>query len=306
MQLGISITSSYAGLSDHDAVRIVIERAHVAGLAGLDHLSLGDQHSTGGWGPYVANVPMLGRIMADWPADRPVGLLLLVPLWNPVLAAEQIGTLAAMSDARFIVQTGIGSGDGQFAAMGASMSTRGRVTERSIGIINRLLAGETVSDAAADIDRAAVRPRPRQPVEWWIGSGPSPAAIDRAARLGDAWYTSPGLLGPSLDAAAQAYRDACGRYGSTPRIALRRDVLVGDDHAATVDRARQVIDAGYRGMDEQIVAGGAEHVAEQLAAFGSIGIDDIVARTITVDQPTALRSIELLGEVRRRLIEFTG
>lgn len=305
MRLGISIASSHAGLGDRDAVRTVIERARVAGVAGLDHLSLGDQHSTGGWGPYVANVPMLGRIMAEWPVDRPVGLLLLVPLWHPVLAAEQIGTLAAMSDARFIVQTGIGSGDGQFAAMGASISTRGRVTDRSIDIINRLLAGETVSDVAADVDAAAVRPRPDQPVEWWIGSGPSPAAIDRAARLGDAWYTSPGLLGPSLDAGAQAYRDACDRHAATPRIALRRDVLVGDDHDATVRRSREVIDAGYRGMDEQIVAGGVEHVAEQLAAFGPVGVDDIVARTITVDQPTALRSIELLGEVRIRLAELT-
>ena len=59
--------------------------------------------------PYVQNVPAIGRIMADWPVDRPIGLLLLLPLWHPVLAAEQIGTLAAMSDAPFIVQTGIGA-----------------------------------------------------------------------------------------------------------------------------------------------------------------------------------------------------
>lgn len=305
MRLGISITSSYAGLGDREAVRTVIERARVAGAAGLDHLSLGDQHSTGGWGPYVANVPMLGRIMADWPADRPVGLLLLMPLWNPVLAAEQIGTLAAMSEAPFIVQTGIGSGDGQFAAMGADMSTRGRVTDRSIEIIDRLLAGDTVSDSDAGIDGAAVRPRPDRPVEWWIGSGTASAAIDRAARRGDAWYASPGLLGPTLESAVQAYREACARYDRSPRIALRRDVLVGDEHASTVRQARRVIDGGYRGMDRQIVAGGVDEVTEQLAAFDSLGVDDIVARTITVDQAAALRSIELLGDVRTRLAELT-
>ena len=37
----------------------------------------------------------------------------------------------------------------------------------------------------------------------------------------------------------------------------------------------------------------------------AIGVDDIVARNITVDQPTALRSIELLGDVRVRLAELT-
>ena len=47
-----------------------------------------------------------------------------------------------------------------------------------------------------------------------------------------------------------------------------------------------------------IIAGGVEHVAERMASFESINVDDIVARTITVDQSTALRSIELLADVR--------
>ena len=79
---------------------------------------------------------------------------------------------------------------------------------------------------------------------------------------------------------------------------LRRDILVGDDHDATVRLARSVIERGYRGMDTQIIAGGVEHVAERMASFESINVDDIVARTITVDQSTALRSIELLADVR--------
>ena len=62
-----------------------------------------------------------------------------------------------------------------------------------------------------------------------------------------------------------------------------------------------MIDAGYRGLDLQIIAGGGAEVAERCAAFASIGVTDIVARTISVDQATALRSIELLGEVRTAL-----
>ncbi len=236
--------------------------------------------------------------MADWPADKPIGLLLLLPLWNPVIAAEQIGTLAAMSDAPFIVQTGIGSGAGQFDALGADLSTRGRVTDASITAMKALFAGETVTSPELEIHDASISPRPSQPVEWWIGSGGAPAAIDRAAREGDAWYTSPGLDEDALAAAADNYRSACERYGRTPRVALRRDILVGDDHDATVRLARSIIERGYRGMDSQIIAGGVEHVAERMASFESVDVDDIVARTITVDQPTALRSIELLADVR--------
>ncbi len=301
MRVGISITSGFPDLDGADAVRTVIERGRIAGLAGLDHLSLGDHHATGAARAYVQNVPAIGRIMADWPADRPIGLLLLLPLWHPVLAAEQIGTLAAMSEAPFIVQTGIGGGSDQFAAMGASMATRGRVTDRAIDVIGRLLAGEIVDVPELGISGASISPRPPVPVEWWVGAGSAPVAIDRAARSGDAWYASPGIDGDELRRTADSYREACARHGRTPRIALRRDVLVGDDHEATVRRARDVIERGYRGMDEQIIAGGVEHVAERVASFESIVVDDIVARTIAVDQATAIRSIELLGEVRTRL-----
>ncbi|HEX2564828.1 MAG TPA: hypothetical protein VHK25_12975 [Acidimicrobiales bacterium] len=33
---------------------------------------------------------MLGRLLAEW-GDRPAGALYLLPLWNPVLVAEQVG-----------------------------------------------------------------------------------------------------------------------------------------------------------------------------------------------------------------------
>jgi alkanesulfonate monooxygenase SsuD/methylene tetrahydromethanopterin reductase-like flavin-dependent oxidoreductase (luciferase family) len=298
MRIGISITSGYPGQDDKAAVDAVIERVKAAAEAGLDHLSLGDQHSTGRHFPYVANVPMIGRVMADWPQDRPVGLLLLLPLWHPVMAAEQIGTLAAMTNARFIIQTGIGSGSAQFAAMGSDLSARGRTSDRSIRTIKALLDGEVVTEPAFNIVEASVRPRPLQPPEWWIGAGMATAAIDRAAREGNAWYVSPGLDGDALRLAADSYREACSRHGTIPDIALRRDVLVGHDHTATIKAARAVIEAGYRGMDEQVIAGDPEHVAQRLAKFSDIGIDNIVARTITVDQPTALKSIELLGSVR--------
>ena len=302
MRVGVSLTSGYPGLGDRAAVRALLERGRAATVAGLDHLTLGDHHATGGGRPYVQNVPAIGRIMADWPADRSIGLLLLLPLWNPVLAAEQIGTLAAMSDAPFIVQTGIGAGADQFAAMGASLSTRGRVTDLAIDAIKRLLSGETVDVPELDVAGASISPRPPLPVEWWVGAGSAPRAIDRAARAGDAWYASPGLDGEALGSAADAYRSACEHHGRSPRIALRRDVLVGDDHEATARLARAVIDRGYRGMDEQIIAGGVEHVAERFASFRSVGADDIVARTIAVDQQTAVRSIELLGEVRQAIM----
>ena len=108
MKLGVSLASFHM-VDDHaEGARNIIERAKAAGDAQLDLLSLGDQHTVGA--PYYQNVPMLGRLMADWPSDRPVGALFLLPLWHPVTVAEQVGTLATMSEAPFVIQTGLGGG----------------------------------------------------------------------------------------------------------------------------------------------------------------------------------------------------
>ena len=61
--------------------------------------------------------------VAEWGA-KPAGCLFLLPLWNPVLAAEQIGTLASIAEGRFIVQCALGAGHQQFAALGANIRHR--------------------------------------------------------------------------------------------------------------------------------------------------------------------------------------
>ncbi len=302
MRLGISVTSNHHGHDDASAVRFVVERARVAAEVELDHLSLGDHHAMGRSGPYVQNVPMLGRILADWPSDRSVGLLLLLPLWHPVLAAEQIGTLANLSDAPFIVQTGIGWGDAQFAAMGVQRSRRGAATDVAIAAMKGLFAGETVDVESMGIVGASISPRPPQPVEWWIGSGTGSVPLERAAREGDAWYVAPSLAGSELEKSIVRYRERCSALGTTPRVALRRDVLVGPNNDETRAFAGAAVSAGYRGLGlDQLVVGGVAEMAEQFEQLRAIGVDDIVARTMNVDQPMALRSIELLGEVRRQL-----
>ena len=83
----------------------MIERAAAAHRAGLDSLFVGDQHVSPT--PYHQNTPMLGRLQAEW-GEAPAGCLFLLPLWHPVLVAEQIGTLAAFARGPFIMQCGLG------------------------------------------------------------------------------------------------------------------------------------------------------------------------------------------------------
>jgi alkanesulfonate monooxygenase SsuD/methylene tetrahydromethanopterin reductase-like flavin-dependent oxidoreductase (luciferase family) len=132
MRIGISLTSAYRVRDPREGARQMIERAAAAREAGLDSLFVGDHHSTGG--TYYQNTPMLGRLLAEW-GDAPAGCLFLLPLWNPVLLAEQVGTLASIAQGRFIIQTGLGDGRDQFEAMGANIKQRPSAFEESLDCV---------------------------------------------------------------------------------------------------------------------------------------------------------------------------
>jgi alkanesulfonate monooxygenase SsuD/methylene tetrahydromethanopterin reductase-like flavin-dependent oxidoreductase (luciferase family) len=301
MRIGISLASAQPGAGDAEAVANVLARARAAAAAGLDSLTLGDHHSNGPM-PYVQNVPMLGRLLAEWDA-RPAGCLFLVPLWNPVLMAEQIGTLAAIADGPFIVQTGLGS-RGEIGAMGLDVPHRGNRFAASITAVKALLAGERVDDAELGLRDAAVAPRPPHGVEWWHGTH-TEEGLDRCARHGDAWYANADV---DLELAAEQlplYLAACDRHGVTPpRIVVRKDVFIADDDARAVEVGQRLIDAGYRGGwgRGSVAFGSPDHVGEQLAPFGELGFTDVIIRTMVgVEQDEAVRSIELAGRVAAAL-----
>jgi alkanesulfonate monooxygenase SsuD/methylene tetrahydromethanopterin reductase-like flavin-dependent oxidoreductase (luciferase family) len=308
MRVGISVGTAFdsTGPRGHrEGPLEVLSQAQAANRAGLDSLTLGDHHATGPAG-YVQNVPMLGRILAEW-TDRPAGCLFLVPLWHPVLMAEQIGTLAALAFGPFIVQAGLGGGTDQFRAMGAELSQRGARFEEGVLVVQALLRGESVDSDLWDIRGAEVAPLPPDGVEWWIGGG-APKAIERAARIGDCWYGNADLTPETAHRDMEIYQAACARSGRTPvRIPIRKDVFIAEDRAEAEKVGNALVAGGYRGFDRQAVAyGDPDSVAEQLSVFGALGYTDIIIRTMSplparMGPEAAARSVELAADVRSRL-----
>src|ERR1700726_4180973 len=142
MRVGISLTSNHPDVKDpRQGARRMIERTTAARRARLDSLFVGDHHVSAT--PYYQNTPMLGRLLAEWGA-APAGCLFLLPLWHPVLVAEQIGALAAIAQGPFIMQCGLGWGEARFAAMGANIRTRPSSFKETPDGVRRFLAGGTV------------------------------------------------------------------------------------------------------------------------------------------------------------------
>ena len=298
MKVGISLTSNHPDVTDpRQGARWMIERAAAARRAALDSLFIGDQHVSPT--PYYQNTPMLGRLLAEW-GEAPAGCLFLLPLWHPVLVAEQIGTLAAIAQGPFIMQCGLGWGDDRFLAMGANFRTRPSAFEEALDIVRRLLAGETVSSARRfRITQASLALRPAEPVAVHIGASAAPA-IDRAARLAEGWIASPGLTFAEARSQAEFYRERCAAYGKEPgAVVLRRDIYVGASPAEAEAVLQQALGRGYRGIPaEALIAGTQDHVAEQFRSFAQIGYTEILVRHLTNDQPKVLGSLERLAAVR--------
>ena len=289
MRIGVSLQTAYS-TEARTGARWIVERARAANDAGLASLFVGDHHSTAP-GVYYQNVPIVGRLLAEW-GDRPAGALFLLPLWSPVLLAEQIGTLASIASGRFIMQTAIGGGADQFAAMGVPLRGRAARFEAGLDTVRRLLAGD-------EVDGAQIAPVTPEPLEVWIG-GTADAAIDRAARLGDGWLANADGVTASVRAQAGVYRERCEAHGRTPTaVAIRRDVYVG----ASAEDAKRVVGpivaAGYRGFDpDALVYGSVEQVADRLRVLAEMGYTDVIVRQLASEQADAVASIERLAAVR--------
>jgi alkanesulfonate monooxygenase SsuD/methylene tetrahydromethanopterin reductase-like flavin-dependent oxidoreductase (luciferase family) len=172
--------------------------------------------------------------------------------------------------------------------------------EQSLSMVRRLLAGEEVSAAGPwPVERARVGPVPDQRVDVWVG-GAAPAALDRAARLGDAWVAGPYAPTGELAGQVERYREACETHGTHPEVmAVRRDVHVGADDDDAHRVADPVIAAGYRGLDPKVlIVGGPDRVAEEFRGLAALGFTDVIIRQLADEQADVLASFERLAGVR--------
>ena len=163
--------------------------------------------------------------------------------------------------------------------------------------MRRLCAGENV-------DGTQIAPVPPEPLEVWIG-GHAPAAVDRAARLGDGWLAGPEATFDQARALVAAYRERCAAHGRTPTaVAIRRDIHVGADDADAERVAGPVLARGYRGFDPSAcVVGGPERVAEQFRALAAMGYTDVIVRHLAEEQDEVLASFARLAGVRAAILD---
>jgi alkanesulfonate monooxygenase SsuD/methylene tetrahydromethanopterin reductase-like flavin-dependent oxidoreductase (luciferase family) len=120
--------------------------------------------------------------------------VLVLPLYSPVVVAKQFAELDRATDGRLRMGVGSGSDPTEIAACGSSSPAgRGAWMDESIDVIRALWRGERVSRSGPywNLVDTTIAPLPRQlngpPI---VVAGRRPAAMRRAAILGDGWLPS--------------------------------------------------------------------------------------------------------------------
>lgn len=300
----------------------LLEQAQTAGASGFDGLFVGEHHFTDDI--YFDNFQTLARLAAEFDDEMRVGTsVCLLPLHNPALIAERIATLDVISGGNVVFGAAAGYRDAEFDAVGVDKADRaGRVAE-GVEILRALWREDNVSydgDHYAFED-VTLRPRPVQesgpPI--WLG-GSAPAAVRRAAELGEAWLIDPVSAVSKLKKAVGLYeRELTEEPVCRP---IRRDVYVAETTEEAIDTAAPYILDKFDSLSEwgiidddaeelsrherferisegrYLIGTPNEVVADLESLNETLGVDHLVARVQWpgMAHERAVDAIELLGE----------
>jgi len=159
-----------------------------------------------------------------------------LPIHNPVRVAEQVATIDQLSGGRISLGVGLGWWPLEYEVQGSTFKDRGARMEEALRILKLVWTEEHTSFDGRfwRFPELTVYPRPVQQPHppLWV-AGVADAAVDRAARLGDAWLCGPVQSLPKAQSCLARYRDAGGdawilrRYAwvATTRREVEEDVL---------------------------------------------------------------------------------
>lgn len=206
---------------------------------------------------------------------RLITSVMIVPYRNPVVTAKALATIDVLSGGRLTVGVGVGWLREEFEALDApDFKRRGAATDEYLAIYKMLWTRTPASFAGEFYRFDAIRceplpvQKPHPPI--WVG-GHSPAALRRAARLGDGWHpvgANPAvpLRPPEMRAALAELARLAEAAGRDPRqiaISLK---------APLYDAARPAL----AGSDRRPFTGSPALVAEDIATYEGLGVSELI------------------------------
>lgn len=180
--------------------------------------------------------------------------VLILPERPALLTAKEVMTVDHITGGRFDLGIGIGWSDEEFAALGVPWPQRGKRTDEYVAAIREAWANDRAAYQGEYVQfrDAVLRPAPLKGTVPVIVGGDSPAAMRRAATIGDGWYGW--WAGVELEPHLAKMRAMLEKHGRThgPDWSMRLGLPISSDTPDQV--AVKAAAARDQGVDEFVIA----------------------------------------------------
>ena len=327
MKLGLYMATQWRQGADlGPELANLIEQTRTAKASGLASLMVG-QHFVSSPLQMFQAMPLLARLAAEAEGMRLGPGLLLLPLLNPVIVAEETATLDWLTGGNAIIGLGLGYRQEEFDSIGVPYKERVPRFVEGVEVIKKLWRDDVVEHRGRFHTLSGVQAslKPKQPggPPIWM-AGDVEAAVKRAAKLADAWMPSPMVTQENVGRLGALFRDTRKAAGLAPAAEFP---IIRECHVGTMDEVREPLGFKYEAYaawsgesgfipkdgiradfdkfaENRFIIGSESQVADQIAAYGErTGTDHILLRVQWpgLGQKTAVRTLERLGRVVEKL-----
>jgi probable F420-dependent oxidoreductase len=281
MIIGLNLPN-YSGLGHRDSVIAIAQAAEELGYASLwtnDHVLLPTSLPEP-FGNVLESLTTLSYLAASTSRIRLGTGILVLPQRDPVLVAKQAATISHLSGGRLALAVGVGYIKEEYAFLRADFGNRGHLADEYIAAMRELFESDRPEFHGPHINYSDVlfSPRPSARIPILVG-GNSPAALKRAAALGDGWYglwRSPDQVREYVAQITEFGRQA--QFEVSVRVVMRIGSLIPDADPETS------------------LQGDADAVLHKLQDYGEAGVDRIVIEPVSTDLDDFLRQLARFAE----------
>lgn len=251
MKIGLFVTLEWEAAGDDGRhLSNMLEQVKAARAAGFSSLWLPQHFVSGPVMRQFATSPMLGLLAAHAEGLTLGTGVLLLPMLNPVLLAEEVATLDHLTGGNFILGVGLGYRDPEFQAFGIERRSRVPRFREYIEVMRQLWTQEQVSYQGKYLrfNDIGLSLRPKNPagIPIWVGSAVD-EGVKRAAEIGDSWISAGAMSRPELQRWWGMFHETRAAFGKPldyPRQ-VARECFCGPDMKTAVALAAGPLSAKY-------------------------------------------------------------
>ncbi len=329
IQIGTYLPGDWTPAETFNHVERLAEAAH---RYNLDGLFAGHRYLSGKETSLLHPFVLLGHFSGLAKGMYLGTSIFLLPLHNPVEAAEQAAALDVLCEGKFLFGVGLGYRDDEFKAFGVDKRLRRQMGEEAVQIIRRLWDEDDVTHHGRfwELEHARINPKPRQrPGPPILVGADTLRGVERALDLGDHWVPSRRHSKTFLREALPIYKAALAQRGREfVGIPMYRDLCVAESATEAEQRVRAAYEAIYQTFSrlghpgerydldfeelkrERLLIGSPDEVYRQVLEYHrEFGVEFMwfAVQWPGMDTQWAVETIRLLGEeVAPRVRAQTG